>query len=398
MMKLKNLLMVVVLLAAVSAVVFVLQRPTAPAKIDPRLGQSLFEGVAIDQATRFSLTDQGKTVALVRENDGSWQVASYYDLPADFSKLSTFVNSLTEAKIQRLVTSNPERLARLEFKDTKIELSGAGGKEIWSVTFGKNAETSGRYVRFGNEQKAYLANFSGWLDADSKNWANPGIFVVKPDEIASVEISFAAGGLIKISRAKADDVWTSDKTPAGEKVSAAKIASLLGSTGNVRFTNTTELTDANALAAKAHERVFKLTTFGGKNYTVAMGRKPEDKKLKPLPAKTALPGPVANASAPADAVKNTTVGPKALEIKPATPEFETLPAGPVFVSISSSNAADPINAWMKQRSFEISNDAFTALPQKAADIFESAPVPVTPAPQATVKAADEKKNPTTTKP
>ncbi|HEY4245689.1 MAG TPA: DUF4340 domain-containing protein [Lacunisphaera sp.] len=397
-MKLKNLLIVVVLLAAVSVIVFVVQRPTAPTKADPRVGQSLFEGAAIDQATKFSLTDQAKTVSLVRESDGNWQVASYYDLPADFGKLSSFVNSLTEAKIQRLVTSNPERMERLEFKDTKIELSGPAGKALWSVTFGKNAETSGRYVRFDNEQKAYLANFSGWLDTDSKNWANRQILDVKPEEIASVEIPFADGGSLKVSRAKKDDVWISDKTPAGEKLSTAKISSLLGTTGNLQFTDTTDPTDANAVAAKTHERVFKLTTFDGKTYTVAMGRKPEDKKLKPVPEKGLLPVPAPKAPTPPNAAKSTAVGPKSLEIKPATPEFETIPAGPVFVFISSSDSAAPINARMKKRAFEISDYVFTALPQKAADIFEAAPAPVLPSPLSTTKAAEKKKSPTPAKP
>lgn len=395
-MKLKNLLIVVVVLAAVSAIVFIIQRPAAPAKADPRLGQSLFEGVAIDQATKFTLTDQAKTVTLVRQGDGSWQVASYYDLPADFSKLSGFVNSLTEAKLQRLVTSNPERLARLEFKDTKVELTGAGDKELRSITFGKNAETSGRYVRFGNEQKAYLANFSGWLDADSKNWANSQILDVKPDEIASVEIPFSDGGPIKVSRAKKDDAWTSDKTPAGEKVSAAKISSALSSLGSIRFTDTTDSTDANAIAAKAHERAFKFTTFDGKTYTVAMGRKPEDKKLKPAPVNPPAPTPATKTPTPAPASKPVTPGPKPLEVKPAAPEYETIPAGPVFVFISSSDSSAPINAWMKKRAFEISDYVFTGLPQKSADIFE--PVPAPPAAQTPATTAQDKKNPTPAKP
>lgn len=397
-MKLKNLLIVVVVLAAVSAVVFVIQRPGAPAKADPRLGQSLFEGVAIDQATKFSLTDQGKTVTLVRQSDGNWQVASYYDLPADFSKLSSLVNSLTEAKLQRLVTSNPERLERLELKDTRIALSGPSEKELWSVTFGKNAETSGRYVRFGNEQKAYLANFSGWLDADPKNWANSQILDVKPEEIASVEIPFADGSPVKVSRAKRDDAWTSDKTPTGEKVSPTKISSLLGSAGSVRFTNTADLTDANVVAAKAHERVLKITTFDGKTYTIAMGRKPEDKKLKPALEKGSLPVPAPKTAIPAETAKGTAVGPKPLEIKPAGPEYETIPAGPVFVFISSSDASAPINAWMKKRAFEISDYVFTALPQKAGEIFEAAPSAVTPPPQTAAKATEEKKKSSASKP
>jgi len=44
--------------------------------------------------------------------------------------------------------------------------------------------------------------------------------------------------------------------------------------------------DANANAAKANLRTFKLTTFDNKTLTIAMGRKPEEKKLKPPAATT----------------------------------------------------------------------------------------------------------------
>ncbi|WP_339940065.1 DUF1800 family protein, partial [Undibacterium luofuense] len=44
---------------------------------------------------------------LTRQADGTWRVPSYFDFPADFAKLSGFVGSLTDTKLQRLVTSNP---------------------------------------------------------------------------------------------------------------------------------------------------------------------------------------------------------------------------------------------------------------------------------------------------
>ena len=46
---------------------------------------------------------------------------------------------------------------------------------------------------------------------------------IKPDDIAKVEIPFAEGGPIVVSRAKKEDTWAADKTPAGQKVKADKI-------------------------------------------------------------------------------------------------------------------------------------------------------------------------------
>ena len=394
-MKLRTLILTVAVLAALSAIAFIARRPAPPASTDSRLGQPLADKAAIEKAAKLRLSDQGKTVSLARQSDGTWRVATYHDIPADFAKLSSFVNSLTEAKLQRLVTSSAERIARLEFKDTKVELLDAPDKVLWSVTLGKTADTGGRYVRFGTEPKAYLANLSAWLDPESKNWANSELLSLKPEDVAKVEIPFTDGGPVTVSRAKKDDPWTADKTPAGQKVKADKVSSVLTSVSSVRFSDTNDLTDANAAAAKANERVFKLTTFDGKSYTVAMGRKPEEKKLKPpAPTTDGKTGPAALGSV-TDLAKSDAAAKagepkpadekKPEEAKPLAPEYDTIPAGPVFAVISSSDAKAPVNALMQKRAFQISDYIFTGLPQKADELFEPAP-PTPPAPPPAVAA------------
>ena len=397
-MKLKNLIATVALLAALSAIVFIVRRPSAPPSIDARLGQPVADKAAIEKAAKLRLSDQGKTVTLVRQPDATWRVASYFDLPADFSKLSNFVGTLTDAKLDRLVSTNAERIARLEFKDTKIELVDATDKTLWSVTLGKNADTGGRYLRYGTEAKAYLANLNTWLDPEPKNWANTELLTLKADDIAKVEVPFAEGGPVIVSRAKKEADWTADKTPAGQKVKADKISALLGSLGSLRFSDTNDPTDANVTAAKANQRVVKLTTFDNKTITVALGRKPEEKKLKP-PAATADgktgpaalgtsadlakkdPSPIAGAASPAAGAATSNE-----PAKPLAPEYDTIPAGPVFAFIASSDSSAPVNALMAKRAFQIPEYTFTNLPQKTDELFEPAPPPPAPA-----KAADDKK-------
>jgi hypothetical protein len=392
-MKIKSLIVSILVLAALAGVAYVARRPAPPPTADARINQSLVDRAVIEKAARLRLSDAGKTVELVRQADGTWRVPNYYDMPADFTKLSGFVSSLSEAKLQRLVTSTPERVARLEFKDTKIELLDSEGKALLTVTLGKNPETgSGRFVRFADENKAYLASLSAWLDTEAKNWANAELTNLKPDDIAKVEIPFAEGGPITVSRAKKDDAWTADKTPAGQKVKADKIASLLSSIGVVRFSDTTALDDANAAAAKANQRVFKLTTFDNKSVTVAVGRKPEEKKLKPLAASAdGKSGPAALGSLSDLAKKeDAKPGEEKKDDKPLAPEFETTPAGPVFAAITHSEASAPINALMQKRAFQIAEYTFTGLPQKADELFEPAPPPA-PAPVPAAAAPEPKK-------
>ena len=377
-MKLKTLVVTVLVLAALSLGVYIARRPEAPKSADPRINQPLVDRAVIEKAQKLRISDAGKTIELLRQADGTWRVASYHDLPVDFNKLSGFVGNLTDAKLQRLVTSSADRIARLEFKDTKIELFDAADKPLVSVVLGKHAEVGGgRYVRFGDEQKAYLANLSAWLDTEAKNWANAELLNIKPEDIAKVEIPFSEGGPITVSRAKKEDPWTADKTPAGQRVKADKVASVLSSIGNIRFSDTTAQDDPNVAPAKANLRTFNLTTFDNKTITVAMGRKPEEKKLKPPAPADGKSGPAALGSvadlAKKDEKKEDSAGKEKKDDKPLAPEFETIPAGPVYVFITHSDPSASVNAAMQKRAYQISEYTFTSLPQKSDELFEPAP-------------------------
>jgi hypothetical protein len=389
-MKLKTLLVSVIVLAALSAGAFLLRRPPPPPAADPRIGQPLAEAGAVEKAAKLRLSDAGKTVLLTRQSDGSWRVPSYFDFPADFAKLSGFVGGLTDTKLQRLVTSNAERLARLEFKDTKIELLDTEDKPLLTLVLGKSSEAGGRFIRFGDEPKAYQANFSAWLDVEAKNWASTELLSLKADDIAKIEVPFAEGA-VTFTRAKKDDAWTADKTPTGQRVKTDRLATVLSSIGTLRFTETTEKSDASAVAAEANQRLFKLETFDKKVIKVGLGRKPEEKKLKPPVASAdGKSGPTALGKA-ADLAKQegATGEKKADNAKPLAPEFETIPAGPVFVVVSHGDgAAAPVNALMAKRAFQMADYTFTGLPQKADELFEPAPAeakPVAPAPSSTTK-------------
>ncbi len=375
-MKLKSIVLTIAILAALSAVAFFATRPAPAPVADTRVGQPLVDRAIVEKAAKLRLTDQGKTVTLVRQADATWQVASYHDFPADFSKLATFIGSLTDAKLERLVTSSPARIALLEFKDTKIELLDATDKELWTVTLGKNPDTgSGRYVRYGAEAKAFLASLSAYLDTEAKNWANTELLALKVDDVAKIEIPFAEGGPVTVTRTKKEEPWTAEKTPAGQKLKADKIASVLSSLSSIRFSDTNDLTDANAVAAKANERLFKIETFDKKVLKVSLSRKPEEKKLKPITPPAEGQSALASLGTAADMLKKDADGKPAEPAKPIVPEFETIPAGPVFVNIVHSDGATaPVNALMQKRAFQISDYTFTSLPQKSDELFEPAPV------------------------
>ena len=399
-MKLKTLVLVVAILAVLSFVAYYLQRPPAPTGADPRIDQPVFNPTVLEKTAKIHLTDQGKTVVLARQPDGKWIVPSYYDLPADFSKLSRFIDDLSSAKIQRLVTRNPERLTRMEFKDASIALLDSADKTLWTLTLGKDAEGGGRFVRFDDEKKGYQANLALVLDSTPKNWADTLLIELKPDDIAEVQITFGEDAPVAATRAKKDAAWVAGKAPAGQRIKSDRITSLLDSFTSLRFQDTSDFIDANVEAARKHSRIVKLTTFDRKAITIEIGRKPEEKKVIDAPkpdgtrktaaepaaapatvgagAKTppaaAVPGS-AEAAAPDVAAANPVTPPPA---KPEEPKTETIPAGPVYAFITSSDPIATVNALMMKRAFQVFDWNFTSLPQKRDELFESVPT-TTPA-------------------
>jgi hypothetical protein len=389
-MKLQTLVLTIAVLAVLSALVFFAQRPPKPTDLDPRTGQPVFDIKVMERTAQIRLTDQGRTVALAKKSDGKWVVSSYYDLPADITKLGRFLDDLASAKIQRWVTRTPERLARLGFKDTSIALLDPANKSIWRLALGKDAEGGGRFVRFADEPKGYLANLSAYLDSDPKNWADSQVLSLKSDDFSGVEIAFAGSDSAVATRARKEDAWTAEKAPAGQRIKGDRITSLLGSFTSLRFQDTSDLADANAEAARKNSRTVRFTTFDHRTITVQLGRKPEEKIAKPAepakaenrkesaPATDSRPAGTEPAAAPGATSESKSAQPEPASPPPAKPEepkVETIPAGPVYVFISDSDAAAPVNALMKKRAFQILDWSFTSLPQKPDELFEPIPTP-----------------------
>jgi hypothetical protein len=363
-MKIKTLAIAVAVLAALSVVAFLANRPAAQQQADPRVGTPVLGRDVVAAAARLTVSDGGKKVELARQPDGTWRVASYFDLPADFDKVARLIQDLNESKVDRFVTSSPERLSRMGFADSAITLEDASGKAIWSVTFGRTPESgNGKFIRFGSEPAAFFSGLHVWLDTDARGWADAKLATVKADDVASVEVPFDGEPAVVASRAKKDAPWTA-KAPAGRKLLAERVSSLVSTLTSLRFTDTTAVDDPQAAEAARHARAFKLTTFDGKTLTVSLGRKPEEKK--PKAAKPPSPSPTPEAK-PAQGKEEAQPAPA----KPAEPEFETIPAGPVFASVQSSDPHAPVNDLMKRRAFEIDDYSFTGLPQKSDELFEA---------------------------
>jgi hypothetical protein len=388
-MKLRTLSLAVAVLLAACIAVYFLQRPPSPAAQDARIGQPLLAADLAAKSVQVRLSDHGKTVTFKKQADGSWLVPEYFEFSADLNKLGHLITDFTtDIKILRLVTSRPDRLARLEFKETSLALLGPDGKELWHIVLGKYADDGGRYLRFGEEPKAYQVTLNAGLDSDAKSWVDTTLLDLKADDIARLEIGFLTGRPVTASRASKGVAWTSPDTPAGKQLKIGRVGTVLGSLVSLHFADTSDLTAPDVAAAWAHSRTLKLITFDGKTHTLTFGRKPEEKKPRTSSVEAAT---AAATAAPAPA------GEKPAEAKPAEPEPETIPAGPVYARVTCSDEKAPINALMQKRAFQIYEGTFTGLPAKRDELWEDKPVfpsPVGPGNPPKPAGSDKERLPT----
>ena len=335
-MKLKSLLIAILALAALATGAYYLNRPTPAAPVpeaDTARRPVLDPSVAARAEKIILTTDDGKSLTLVRSAEGAWKVPAYYDYPADFSKISSFIDRLSAAHIDRFITHDPARIAHLEFAGAKVELLAATGPAIWSMDLGKNNDTgTGRYVRFGGSPDAFLTDLHLWLDAGAKGWAVTQLTDVPANTVAQLDLPFANGAVRKIVRTSPTAPWHYADPAQKHELDTAAIDSIVGVLGSLHYGETTALNDPAYLAAKPLLRTYTLTTFAGATVSIALGG--------PVPLKEAAPS-------------------------------AALP--PWFIQVTASDPKATAGAWRRQRAFQAEDTLRNQVPLRQEQIERPVP-------------------------
>lgn len=351
-MKLRPLLLTLAVLAPASALVWWLGRP-APAATgsDPRVGQRVAEPAALASAARVTIKSSDKTLELVLADGGRWTLSGEPVLPADASRLTRLTGDLVTPKIERLVSTNPERLATFELGSSGLSYADSEGKTLLALDLGKTLEGGARLLRYADEQKAYAARLNLWLDAEPASWRDTALVAgLQASDIASISIGFpdtTGAAPVVVSRASATDPWTSPSTPAGHQVKSSAISTQTGNLPTLRYTNVAPNLDPGVVAARVFPREAILTAFDGRTVKLAFHRAP---------------------APPAPPTPEVAEGEEPPPPPPAAPR-------PVYVEVTDSRPDAILAAAAKTHAFEVAEWIFTGLPAKPDDLFEPVPAP-----------------------
>ncbi len=352
-MRLRPLLLTVAVLVPISGLVWWLGRPAPAANgTDPRVGQRVADPAALASAARVTIRSSEKTLELALADGGRWTVSGEPVLPADASRLARLTGDLVTPKIERLVSTNPERLAGFELGSAGLAYADAEGKTLLALDLGKTLEGGARLLRYGDEPKAYAARLNLWLDAEPASWRDTALVAgLQASDIASISISFpdtdGAASPVVVSRASATEPWTSPSTPAGQQVKSSVVSTQTSNLSSLRYTQVTPAGSETVAAARPHARELSLTTFAGRSIKFTFFRAPEP---------------------PAPPAPEVAEGEEPPPPPPAAPR-------PVFVEVVDSQPDAILAAAAQTHAFEISEWLFTGLPAAPEALFEPVPAP-----------------------
>lgn len=367
-MNLKNLYVSAGVLAVLAIITGFLKSSNNAPLLDERVGSNVLDASLLRNAAKAIVTDDGRTLTMINDSEkNQWSLSERHGLPVSYSRISQLAQSVTDAKLQRFVSENPDRIAGLGFETgSRIRFVDANGKDIVALELGKETDNQRQFLRYQGEGKAFLVNTIFSIDSNPDSWLEKALVSIEASDITEIEAQFQYGETLSVTRENAGSDWQSEGLPEGKIVNQSSVEQIATRIAGLTFTATADKDDAAVSAARENSHSFKLSLKDGRSYHYTIGRQPEVTIEKPVE--------------------------KQGENGETTTEMESevvLPEGPVYFFIAASDESDPVNGYMEKSAFEASSYQYTSLPSSIDSLLSNAPEPVQDAPSPPLIAPEE---------
>ncbi|MBW2370547.1 MAG: DUF4340 domain-containing protein, partial [Deltaproteobacteria bacterium] len=172
-------------------------------------GSALLETLSLSDISDITIEGPEGNVSLTKKSD-RWVVTDRYDYPADFKKISDFVQSLQAARIgrqfpirndirDRLKLNPPEADLESEVKGTRVVFKNRDGDVLTQILFGRGRRLDGtgapdsHYVMLVSDPSVYLVDTPfTTLAKDPSDWLDTPIIEAPAKLVRKIEC-FAPG-------------------------------------------------------------------------------------------------------------------------------------------------------------------------------------------------------------
>ena len=204
---------------------------------DADVGKLVFPGLKANldkvQEVKFSSVDKTTTI---EHTDNRWTIVQKDGYDAAFSRLSSFLGALADARYVERKTSRPDNFGLLGLegidndssKATNVSIKLQDGTE-YNLLIGKKSEgQKGSFVRKPDVEQAWLVSELADVSSEPGTWIDPVVFSIDADQVDSVTDTSADGKqVLTVNRNKDGDGFTIADLPKGAKLKYSNIADSL---------------------------------------------------------------------------------------------------------------------------------------------------------------------------
>lgn len=340
-MNLKNTSILTAALALIAGILWITQTSKSRPIQSDLVGQGLLETDNLSRATHIQIFENQSDTPSVEINQSGeeWIVPNRYGLPADFSKVTDLVNGLSESKIIRAVTENPDRIKTLDIGQSRIVMKDSEGNTLSDISFGKEGNTQGYFALLERSEKAILASDKPFFQTTPDRWTVTSAWDFSWDAVRAV-----SDESISLEKSDADaDFSASDD--ADQMVDQDELQNGLSRLTNLRFQDLAPIDSQDVTEAMEYAYTFSITLDSGDRFDFKIGRRPE------ITAPESTDDKIADAS------------------ETSEEETESIPAGTPYLIVQQSKASDLWKGIFAKYALEITSFSFEQLPQSLKDFI-----------------------------
>lgn len=353
-MNLKPLYISTIVLTILASITYFVKSADSSHAADSRVGQTISADTSLRGVAKIAIQADMQSLTFEYSTDtNNWLLQESYNLPADMSRIGSTITKITDSRLERVASSNPDRIAEFGFNGNAITLSDASDNTVIALELGRETDTGKQLVKFAGEDIAFLINDQIALDSNAIAWLDKTLVKYEQDDVLAATITLLDNSSLNVTRTASTEDWqTTQQLPEGKELDQSALSSAINKFASSSFTDLAETTDEAVTAAQESSIQINLTFADESTLNLTIGQRPEVKVTKEV----------------------ETLNEDGETVTEIQEEVET-PSGPAYLFASSSNTENPINGYMKKAAFEIATYQFTSLPKTLDELLKDIPEP-----------------------
>lgn len=293
-MKSRTVIILWIIAIALGVTVFAVKKSVgsdAKNATDRTPGQNLIADFPAKQIATIHLADTLQSVTL-QLKDGDWIVVERDGFKANTTEIASFLRTLIDLKVTQGIEAGPSFAARFgtdvassnpEQRGITATFKDASGKELSTITFGKNLDSTtssspfgggsvGRFVRNHADQSGFYAvsELFPALSADPKNWLADEFFKIEKIQSISLTQPGSDKNEWELERDSEDADFKFTSAFPGVKIDPSAIAPLKSLFSYARFDDIVPAAEIEKRTTPEKLQTATIKTFEGLTYVLTL--------------------------------------------------------------------------------------------------------------------------------